>query len=301
MIGQARRRGDRRKQLVYFDADDLTDLRAQAARLDRSISGLMQLAWTLARDRMRHFPSSPLRMAPVLLVVATLACSGPPDAIEKAAPESAADTAARQPPQPVKNVKVQPSTATVPATDTKQFRALTVPQAVTVVWSTTNGTIDANGLYTAPASAGTATVTATAVAAPSIYGTANVTIVLPTPVVTISPDSAISYGCATQQFTATATRGTVSWAMQESAGCGFVSTTGLYTAPDTSANLQCHVIATGSLGGSAVAVVTVSPTRILSVGVSPANVNLQTLGTAQFTATVTSSCGVSTTSVALAQ
>lgn len=71
-------------------------------------------------------------------------------------------------------VTVTPATATVATGTTQQFSA-----NVDVTWSAGTGTIDATGLYTAPAAAGTDTVTATAADGSGATGTAAVTVTSP--------------------------------------------------------------------------------------------------------------------------
>jgi hypothetical protein len=99
------------------------------------------------------------------------------------------------------SVTVSPASATVAAGATQQFSAM-VQNVVgsSVTWSVNRliggsavtGTIDANGLYTAPARApaGSVTVQATSVAAPTASGSAAVTILNPAPVISaVTPDS----------------------------------------------------------------------------------------------------------------
>lgn len=48
---------DKRKQSLYFPADMLEEIQAEANRQDRSLSWLVQQAWRIARDRIRTIPS----------------------------------------------------------------------------------------------------------------------------------------------------------------------------------------------------------------------------------------------------
>jgi uncharacterized protein YjdB len=67
------------------------------------------------------------------------------------------------PPPPTLSVSVSPATATIAVGATQQFTASvsgTTNQVVT--WSASAGSIDQTGLFTAPATAGSATITATA-------------------------------------------------------------------------------------------------------------------------------------------
>jgi chitinase len=111
--------------------------------------------------------------------------------------------------------------------------------------------------------------------------------------VTLSPGKATLDGCATLQLTAAVTgaAGTgVTWSVQEGAAGGTVSSAGLYTAPSTAGTY--HVVASSSASSSAAGTATVTiQDHILSVAVKPAAVSLNTGGTAQITATVTTTCG----------
>jgi uncharacterized small protein (TIGR04563 family) len=49
---------DKRKQSLYFPEDMLKEIQHDAARLDRSLSWIVQRAWRIARDRLKEFPSS---------------------------------------------------------------------------------------------------------------------------------------------------------------------------------------------------------------------------------------------------
>lgn len=49
---------DKRKQSLYFPSDMLQEIQQEAARLDRSLSWIVQQAWKRARARMTEFPSS---------------------------------------------------------------------------------------------------------------------------------------------------------------------------------------------------------------------------------------------------
>lgn len=49
---------DKRKQSLYFPEDMLEEIQREGARLDRSLSWIVQQAWKLARSPIRAFPSS---------------------------------------------------------------------------------------------------------------------------------------------------------------------------------------------------------------------------------------------------
>jgi uncharacterized small protein (TIGR04563 family) len=49
---------DQRKQSLYFPAEMLEEIKAEAARLDRSVSWLVQRAWKRARTQIRGMPGA---------------------------------------------------------------------------------------------------------------------------------------------------------------------------------------------------------------------------------------------------
>jgi uncharacterized small protein (TIGR04563 family) len=48
---------DKRKQSLYFPEEMLKEIQQEAARLDRSLSWVVQQGWKLARERIRSFPA----------------------------------------------------------------------------------------------------------------------------------------------------------------------------------------------------------------------------------------------------
>lgn len=48
---------DKRKQSLYFPESMLKEIMSEAARLDRSLSWVMQRAWQVARKDIRKIPS----------------------------------------------------------------------------------------------------------------------------------------------------------------------------------------------------------------------------------------------------
>jgi uncharacterized small protein (TIGR04563 family) len=48
--------GSKQKQSLYFPEDMLKEIMEQAARLDRSLSWVVQRAWKTARDRIKRSP-----------------------------------------------------------------------------------------------------------------------------------------------------------------------------------------------------------------------------------------------------
>jgi len=48
---------DKRKQSLYFPESMLQEIKEEAARLDRSLSWIVQRAWKLARTEIKKLPS----------------------------------------------------------------------------------------------------------------------------------------------------------------------------------------------------------------------------------------------------
>ena len=152
-------------------------------------------------------------------------------------------TAEAPPPPPTITVTISPTTATVAAGGMQQFTAtVTGTTNTAVTWSVdgvnggnnTVGTVSSGGLYTAPATAGGHTVTATSVADSTKSASASVAVLT----MTIAPPSATLAPNGTQQFTATV-QGTnnvgVTWQVDGLNGgnnsVGTITAQGLYTAP----------------------------------------------------------------------
>jgi hypothetical protein len=142
-------------------------------------------------------------------------------------------------------VRVSPDTVTVNPSASANFSALGPDNtAMPVTWSVVEangGTVTAQGVYTAPAIAGTYHVRATSVADTTQSATATVNVPL---LLSVDPTARTLTLGESQQFNATvlgAANTGVTWRVQE-AGGGAISTTGLYTAPNTPGTY--HVIAT---------------------------------------------------------
>ena len=127
-------------------------------------------------------------------------------------------------------VSVSPVTATLGAGATQQFTATVAGSTNSAVtWSATGGSVSSTGLYTAPSTPGTYTVTATSVADPTQSASATVTVNAPVAIAISPAVLSLSLG-GTQQFTATVT-GTTNTAVTWSASGGTISASGLFTAP----------------------------------------------------------------------
>ena len=160
-------------------------------------------------------------------------------------------------------VTVDPGSISLFVSQKQQFTATvtgTTNQAVT--WSVQQGnpggTVDATGLYTAPATAGTFNVVATWTFGTLVKkGTATVTVALGVGV-TVSPASVTLAPAGKQTFTATVTGNAntaVTWDVVEGAPGGTVTATGDYTAPAASGTY--HVRAKSQADNTKFAVATV--------------------------------------------
>lgn len=55
--GASKSEKDNRKQSLYFPGDMLAEMKEEAARLDRSLSWVVQRAWKLAKSDIAEIPS----------------------------------------------------------------------------------------------------------------------------------------------------------------------------------------------------------------------------------------------------
>lgn len=166
--------------------------------------------------------------------------------------------------------------------------------------SSSTGTIDPNGVYTAPAtvpSPATVTVTAISHADSSKSASAAVTIVASAGVsVSITPATATVQTGATRQFTATVANTTdtaVVWEVNGNQGgnstTGTIDANGLYTAPATvppTPTVTVTAVSHADTTRSASAQVTITGSTTVSVTLSPASVSVATGKTQQFQASV---------------
>ena len=162
-------------------------------------------------------------------------------------------------------VTLNETTATLYASQTKQFTATVANTTNTAVtWSATIGAIDTNGLYTAPPNIATqqaATITAVSQADPTKTASATITL-MPPIAISVSPAFATLFGGEVQQFNATltnATDNTVTW----SATVGTIDAAGLYSAPASVTVEQTVTITASSVADptkTATAKLTITPT-----------------------------------------
>ena len=169
------------------------------------------------------------------------------------------------------SVTVSPETATIEPGGNRTFTATVTGLSNTAVtWTAEAGTITAGGVYTAPDTEGTYTVTATSQANPSIKGTATVTVATDPVGVTINPLAAVLGTRESTTFTASvanASNRQVTW----SATGGTVTATGVYTAPDDPGSYEVIATSVADPSKSARARVTVSA---ISVTINPTTVTL---------------------------
>ena len=195
-------------------------------------------------------------------------------------------------------VVVTPAAVTVQVGGTQQFTATVIgPTDTDVTWSASGGSVSSTGLYTAPGTAGSYTVTATSILDSTKSSSATVTVTTtPPPIgISINPTLASITAGGTQQFTATVT-GTTNTAVTWSASGGTISNTGLYTAPSSAGIYSVTATSVADSSKSASAAVTVSAgAPAIAVSVSPSSPSIQSGTTQQFTATVTGTTNTAVT------
>ena len=195
---------------------------------------------------------------------------------------------------PAVSVTVSPTTATVQAGAQQPFAATVTGSSNTAVtWTATGGAISSTGVYTAGATTGNFTVTATSVADPTKSAAATVT-VQPVPVVQVSvaPTSVTLQPGQTRQFTATVT-GNANTAVTWTATGGTITSAGIYTAGTAAGTFSVTAKSAADPTKTASATVIVPPA--VTVSVSPTSAVLQPGQTQQFTATVTGSSNTAVT------
>ena len=203
-------------------------------------------------------------------------------------------------PAPSVSISISPHAIALPAGRQQQFAAavngLTNPK---VTWVASSGSITSAGLYTAPSSPGTYSVTATAAtsrrrssatAVASDSAAVTVTVPNPTPppsaiAVTLSPTAASLQTGQQQQFSATVS-GTTNSAVAWSASSGTITANGLYTAPAVAGTYTITAISNADNTKSASALVVVSVPQQVAVTISPANASVTEAGQLQFAAAV---------------
>jgi hypothetical protein len=208
---------------------------------------------------------------------------------------------------PTAGVSVSPHAITLQAGQQQQFSAVVNGLNNPVVsWTASGGTISRSGLYAAPSTAGTFTVTANvaasgrrssaAVESASAIVTVTQSSPAPPPTVTrisISPTAASLTTGAQQQFSVTVS-GAANTGVVWSASSGTIAANGLYTAPAKAGTYTITAVSSADSTKSASALVVVSAPQAVAVNISPTNASVGEANQLQFTATVS---GVSNTAV----
>ncbi len=191
------------------------------------------------------------------------------------------------------SVSLNQTSVSIAVSTTTQFTATVQNTTNTAVtWSvdgvaggnTSVGTISATGLYTAPAQAGTHTVTATSVADTTKSAKASVAV----GAISLTPASATVAPGGTQQFTATIqgfSNAAINWSVNKVSGgnstVGTISSSGLYNAPAQTGTYTIGATSAADSSVTASATVTVSAISLL-----PATATVIAGATQQFTATM---------------
>lgn len=214
------------------------------------------------------------------------------------------------------SVSVSPPSAQIKPSAQLQFTAkVGGSSSALVIWSISGsgcsesacGSIRANGLYTAPATAPNppiVAVTATLLSDPTKSGSATVTITSGSVVgISISPTTAQIGVSAQKQFTATVTGSastSVTWTITGTgcAGntCGTVNSSGLFTAPAVPPIPPFFsVTATSQADTTKSASATVTVVPVVTVTISPTSAKVAPSASRQFSAQVTGSANTSVT------
>jgi Bacterial Ig-like domain (group 2) len=191
---------------------------------------------------------------------------------------------------PVANgVSVSPTAGTILTGATLQLSA-TVQGTVTnksVTWSASVGTVTANGLFTAPATAGTATIKATSVADPTKSASATITVNAPSVTsIAVSPTTVTVLAGGTQQFNATVQGTVTNKSIAWSASSGTISSAGVFTAAATPGAATITVTSLADPTKTATATVNVTAPSVSSIAISPTTASIQTGANQQFSAAV---------------
>ncbi len=185
-------------------------------------------------------------------------------------------------------VSVSPSTVTVNPGATQTFAAVVTGSTNTsVTWSATGGSITSAGVFTAPATKGTYTITAKSVADTTKTATATVTVPI---TVAVAPGTTTVNPGGTQTFAATV-KGTTNTAVTWAASGGSISSSGVFTAPNAAGTYTITAKSSADTTRTGTATVTVP----VSVAVSPTAATVNPGMTQAFTATVKGSTNTAVT------
>jgi hypothetical protein len=172
------------------------------------------------------------------------------------------------------SISISPVTASVQSGRQQQFTAyLSNTSNTAVTWSASGGTITTSGLFTAPSTAGTYTVTAVSVADGTKTASATVSVSAPPAIaVSISPTTVAMPEKWTQQFSAAvsgSTNATVTWAVMQ--GTGTITQSGVYTAPQAVETDIVKATSQADSTKSATATITVAAPHSVSLSWSPSS------------------------------
>ena len=171
-------------------------------------------------------------------------------------------------------ISVSPITASLQSGGQQQFTAyLSNTSNTAVTWSTSGGTITTSGLFTAPTTAGTYTVTAVSVADATKTASATVSVSPPqTVAVSISPTAVAMPEKWQQQFAAMVSGSSdtaVTWAVTQ--GTGTITQSGVYTAPQAVETDIVRATSQANSTKSASAAVTIIAPHSVSLSWSPSS------------------------------
>ncbi|MBS2022680.1 MAG: Ig-like domain-containing protein [Deltaproteobacteria bacterium] len=180
-------------------------------------------------------------------------------------------------------VTLSPSAVTLDQGATQTFTGHASRGNVTYTVSSTGGSIDSSGHYTAPYAQGSYTVLAASTEDTSKTAAATVTVNQIT--ITLSPDHARLAPGATATFTATVT-GAVDKSVTWTTDGGTIDSTGNFTAGTSTGSFTVTAASTRNPARKATAAITVTTAPPPAVTVSPTAVAIDQGGSQQFTATV---------------
>ena len=185
-------------------------------------------------------------------------------------------------------VSIDPAAVAIMGGGTIRFTAAVAGTADTaVIWSTDAGTIDQDGIYTAPAAPGTFSVTARSRA--DAGRSASASVFVSTISVTLSPQTVTLAPGGMQLFTASVTGSTdprVSWTVTEGPQGGSIDGAGTYTAPSGTGTFHLVAASIADPSRTATAVVSVVRPAGVWVSVTPRTADLPPGGTTLLAATV---------------
>jgi hypothetical protein len=168
--------------------------------------------------------------------ILALAGCGHPNTIDTSSTGSTASSSSSSTPAP-SGVAVYPTAAGVPINGKVQFTAYAASQpGSTFTWTASAGSITASGLFTAPASPATVTITVTASGSSGLSGTSALNVTAAQGVL-VSPSAVAIAAGARQAFTATVngTTVTATWEVNGTPGGdglhGTIDSSGNYSAP----------------------------------------------------------------------